>query len=257
MKQLNLDDFGLDVFSPERCRLLISWYEVSGKKRKTIERKYRKRFNLCRGSSDEDPYVWLERLADWRRMERLYHRTQKDYNASFKAYWDYLRTLWQKTRKQMDACAKNLQGILLQELPASGTKKKKSNYFLVIQPDGHDAEEISIAYRDCKDLKSHDASFYWGYLGSEEEEIASVLRRRNDSCMKRFHLAQAAFVEAVRIRLAAWWKHQPEESGDKSYSHRKVFTVIENDGRSYGWVSGIGGPGELIWSPDEPPIFFK
>jgi hypothetical protein len=86
-------------------------------------------------------------------------------------------------------------------------------------------------------------------------------RRRNDVCQKRFQMAQSAFMEAAKIRLAGWWKHQAEERGESQwgyrYSQRKVFTAIDNDGRSYGWISGMGGQGELVWSPDEPPIFFK
>jgi len=263
MKQLNLDDYGNGRFAEEELTQLISWY----KGKKINPKRYRQRFNLFGGYGEKSPYVFVERLRDWRRWERLYHKTGKAYSASSKAYWDYLRGLWKKTKKEMGAPGKNLQGVLLQELPApnQGKKKKVSPYLLVIEQcrSGYDnsPDAISTTHRDRKELRGEDARFYWGFMGSEEEEIASALRRRNDVCQKRFQMAQSAFHEAVKIRLAGWWKHQAEEAGESQwgyrYSQRKVFTAIENDGRSYGWVSGMGGQGDLVWSPDEPPIFFK
>ena len=263
MKQLNLDDYGNGSFAEEELTQLISWHR--GKK--INPKRYRRKFNLWGGYSEKAPFVWVERLKDWRRMERLYHRTQLAYSASSQAYWDYLRDLWKQTKKMAGPAAKNLQGYLLQELPAPGRKKKVSSYLLDVHRcrdsygDGKDKDPIATTHRDRKEFKGNDASYYWGWLGTAEEERASELRRRNDACQKRFQMAQSAFMEAVKIRLAAWWKHQAEERGESQwgyrYSSRKVFTAIENDGRSYGWISGMGGQGELVWSPDEPPIFFK
>lgn len=275
MKQLNLDDYGNGRFAEDELNRLVVWRLKTRGKKKISEkeaRKYRQKFELFGYPGgfgrDDRPFVWVERLADWRRMERLYHKTGKAYNESSKAYWDYLRKLFTDITEAVGAkAAKNFQGYLLQELPAPGGKKKVSPYLLDVHRcrDSYsgDKDPIATTHRDRKEFKDkgNDASYYWGYLGSEEEEIASALRRRNDVCLKRFHMAQAAFQESVKIRLTAWWKHQAEESGDNQrgykYSHRKVFTAIENDGRSYGWISGMGGQGDLVWSPDEPPIFFK
>lgn len=259
MKQLNLDDYGLDHFTAERLNPLMGWY----KGKKIDERRYRSRFNLRGGYNDKDPYIWTERLADWRRMERIYFRTKQDYNEASKAYWGYLKELWEQTKKIAGkAASKNLQGYILQELPHPSKRKKRlSSYLLDVHRARGGEEGLSTTHRARKEFKGNDASYYWGWLGTDEEERASELHRRNDTCMRRFGLAQMAFNESVRIRLAAWWKHQAEERGDSQweyyYSHRKVFTAIENDGRTYGWISGMGGQGDLVWSPDEPPTFFK
>lgn len=273
MKTLNLDDYGQSRFSEAELSQIVGWtLRANGRKKKISEkeaRKYRQKFELFGYNRDDRPFVWVARLADWRRMERLFHKTGKAYSVSSQAYWDYLRSLFTNITEAVgEKAAKNFQGFLLQELPAPGSKKKVSTYLLDVhrsRDSYYDSSENAIAttHRDRKEFKDkgNDASYYWGYLSSEEEERASELRRRNDVCMKRFQMAKAAFLEAVKIRLAAWWKHHAEESGDAQwsykYSHRKVFTAIENDGRSYGWLSGMGGQGDLVWSPDEPPIFFK
>jgi hypothetical protein len=257
MKNLNLDDYGDGRFSEKELTELVSWY----KGRKVNPLRYRQKFNLHGGYGEKSPFVWVIRLKDWRRMERLAHRTLQDYDAACKALWGFYKQLWTNTKKEMGKPSKNLQGVLLQQLPPPGSKKKVSSYMTVIMNSRHGDEGISTTTRARKELRGDDASFYWGYLGTAEEERACELQRRNEVCMKRYHMAKAGFEEAVKIRLAAWWRHQAEERGDSqngySYGHRKVFTAVENDGRSYGWISGIGGPIELVWSPQEPPTFFK
>jgi hypothetical protein len=248
MKQLNLDDFGLEAFTPERINPLMAWHR--GKK--LDPRKYRERFNLRRGYGEKEPYVWLERLADWRRMERIHSRCYTDYVKASDEYWAYLKVLWNLTKKQ---CGKRVEGYYLQTLKPG---KKTSKYMDHIHMSGYE-KTLSKGSRDRKEAKPTDASTAWIWLGTPEEEEANRLDRRADQLRARSSLAEVAFMEAVRIRLASWWREEAKKAGGNEYvySRRKVFTAIENDGRSYGWISGMGGPGEMVWSPHEPPTFFK
>lgn len=245
MKTLNLDDYGLEHFTPENLNALMTWHR--GKK--IDPRKYRARFNLRRGSyGDKEPFIWTERLADWRRLERLYHRTQEAYWKAQGEYWDYLKKLYTLTQKQ---CGKKVEGYYLQQLNRLG----KAGPYLDLVTKGRHDEGISKSSRARSESKAWDASIVWIWLGTPEEKEANRLDRRAEQLRRRFNLAEAAFTESVRIRLASWWKKEAADNED--YRYRKVFTAIENEGRSYGWISGMGGQGDLVWSPDEPPIFFK
>lgn len=253
MKTLNLDDFGGEYFTPERLQPLMSWHRG-----KTVDpRRYRQRFNLRHGYNEKDPYMWTERLADWRRMERIYHRTLQDLHVASEAQWEFYNTLWAATKKCCGPQAKKLDGFLLQDLKPG---KRTSSYLRYIHKCNYAGKDsLASTHKDKKELKGQDPTVYWGWLGTPEEEEASRLDRRAEQVRMRHSLATVAFNESVKIRLATWWKHQAEARGDSewAYRQRKVFTAIENDGRSYGWISSCGGPGELVWSPEEPPTFFK
>ncbi len=251
MKTLNLDDYGLEAFTAERLNPLMSW--IRGKK--VDPRRYKPKFNLFRGYGDNDPYIWTERLEDWRHLERLHHRTKTDYYGASEAYWKFLKGLWDETRKQ---CGKKVQGYYLQRL----TPGKKTTSYLteVHQYNGRDA--ISTTHKSKKEAKAGDASIAWIWLGTPEEVEANRLERRQESTRKRAGLAESAFNEAVKIRLAAWHRMEATNNGKSEYDYdywrgRKIFTAIENDGRSYGWLSGMGGQGDLVYDPHCPPTFFK
>jgi len=248
MKQLNLDDFGLEAFTPERLAPLMGWYR--GKKHDP--RKYKQRFNLQRGYNEKTPFVWLERLQDWRRLERVYNKVSTDLKMSDDAHWSHLKELWKLTKKQ---CGKRVEGFYLQELRPG---KKTSTHVQYIHVD-RNYNSLTMSHRTRSETTPNDASVAWIWLGTPEEEELARLHRRVKSCRARLGIAHAAFQEAVRIRLASWWKFEMEKSGDnyRLYSHRRVFTAIENEGRNYGWLSGIGGQAEEVYTPHDPPVFFK
>jgi hypothetical protein len=257
MNRINLDDFGNDRFAKDELEQLMSWYG----KRKVNPKKYRAKFNLGYGYRDDTPFVFLTRLADWRRMERVYNKTQQLYHAALTAKWDYMKFLWDQVKQEVPEGFKNMQGMLLQELEAPSKRKKKvSPYLLVVEKSRYGGKEsLSTTHKERKEFKDgQDARMYWGWLGTKEEERFNELRRWEETRRRQHGFAQNAFREAVKIRLAAWWKHRCDELGhaEWEYSQRKVFVAVENEGRSYGWVTGMGGPSELVWSPEEPPTFF-
>lgn len=252
MKQLNLDDYGLEAFTAEALQPLMSWQRG----RKVDPRKYKHRFNLRRGYGEKEPFIWTERLADWRHLETLHHRCQSDQATSSSAYWDYLKVLWKRTQAE---CGKKVQGYYLQQLRPG---KRSTSYLLEVHRNrDYGKDSIATTHRQKKEAKAGDASFAWIWLGTPEEKRANLLEARAQTCSTRSQLAQTAFQEAVKIRLASWLRQDAKASGLSEYDYefrgRKVFTAIENEGRSYGWISGMGGPGELVWSPHHPPTFFK
>lgn len=258
-ERLNLDDFGGDRFDPKVVNALY------GKKL------VRRRFDLERHNySREDSrpaFVWQDRMGDWRRLERLYHKLEVRDRLACNEYWKYATELWKRTVK---ICGKRVQSFYIQildppksEPPKKGKKAEKPEPapLYEVRKNDRSYERKSLitmsttSRTDAGKVDPQDARHVWIWLGSPEELEFNRLRRRSDQIRRYKHLTQTAFNEAVSSRIADWRK-RAHGTDDVYYYERQNFVAIENEGRSYGFIVGGRGGFVPVWAPPEkPPLF--
>lgn len=244
---LNLDDYGGESFDPHNVNHLYSYGN----------RLVRRKFELERSWSDKEraPFVWRDRMGDWRRLERLYNLADGKHQEAWAAYWHYAEELWKRTRK---ICGKRAQSYYIQFLPPMCKRSKgEKPYFHQVQEsrDVWARSKSKISMTSCSDttkIDPQDAKHVWIWLGSAEEEEFNRLRRRAEQLRRYSGLAWRAMIEAITVRLHAWNK----ANADNPYFYeKKRFVSIRCNGRSYGFLIGAGGVDPVWAPPQKPPMF--
>lgn len=245
-ERLNLDDWGGERFDSKKVD--ARWDGKLMRARFELEHPWdrdRKR-----------PFIWQTRLADWRRLESVYHRLNVRSGKAGTEYWDYARNIWKQTKK---ICGKEFESYYMQLLPAACKRKKREKLHLTNvhrSRDGYERRKINIAMSSDSGDRADplNAKHVWIWLGSPEEEQFNILRRRQDETHHRTGLAHVAFEEAVKTRLFAWYNSSFSERERYMY-RQQVFVAIENDGRSYGYLMASGAL-QPVWAPGQKPRLF-
>lgn len=244
--RLNLDDYGAERFDPAKINF------------KHGNKTYRAKFEPYRGgygADDRAIYIWQDRLHDWRRLERLCFKTRMLATRASEKEWTFITDLWKRTRK---ICGPRVESYYLQLLPAK-PKKKEKIYLTRVERDRdhYNGRKIRVHMSSCSSDEKPDpldARKVWIWLGTDEELQFNVLRRRAEQLRKYRELATAAFEEAVRARISTWYANNFSDE-EKYKWRRSVFTVIENEGRSYGYVVQAGQC-QPVWAPPDKPLLF-
>lgn len=256
----NLDSYGVERLEDAAWR--PGWCELT----QTVKERCRNRFyplspHRLPRDKEPTPFVYIDRLIDWRRMERVYNRTMQDYSKAWSTYWEFATELFRQTVK---VCGRKVEAYYIQDVNKPPHKGKKTKEYDLLKISRDRDRDYTKKLRICEssfmerdEANPHDASVAWIWLGTAEELEFNRLRKRADQCRRRNDVAARCFNEAIVYRLADWRKKKLGDESGWSHIDRKLFVAIETSGRSYGFLVGCNGFAEPVWSPPEKPLLLR
>lgn len=235
----SIDNYGAEVF--ETIIRQQSWTTSSGKFHEATFNPY------THQNDDIKTFIYIKNLRDWRRIERLYFKTQPSVADCYKRYYDYAAKLFKQTKRLH---GKGAKGFYLKH-------SYESKSLILVEASHHSmADTISIGTASAKEADPEDASISWVWVDTpEQDEFHRLYARAEDSTRRNF-IVRACFHKALKFRLQDWCRQKFKDT--PRYVDEKRVVSVENEGRSYGFVVGyMGEIEETLWAPHRMMTSFK